>query len=149
MGKIRWSEEDPKNSDLNAIQITYNKLARLVCNVTLKDRKTSKSLFEQLGWFSFNQINAQVKMTEAWKMETVPKYPNAFKKKSATKSIRETRAIRNGEVIEPCTSAIGTATFISDAARAWNRSSASLRLINSISGVKKEIKKIVKLTIPF
>ena len=118
----------------------------------IKPSNTEKStitLFEQLGWFSLNQINAQVKLTEAWKMEMIPNYPNSFKRKMANENNRETRAISNGEVIEPCSSTIGTSTFISDAARAWNRTSSSLKNISSIHGVKKEIKKIVKSTVPF
>jgi hypothetical protein len=48
-------------------------------------------------------------------------------------------------VIEPPGSSnLGTATFISDVARAWNEFSLPLKDISSVYVAKKEIKKIVK-----
>ncbi len=82
MGKIRWNSDDQKLADLNSIQVTYKKLARLLCNVTLKDRNSTNSLFDKLGLFSYNQANAQVKLTEAWKMERGKDYSIKFEKKS-------------------------------------------------------------------
>ena len=74
MGKIRWAEEEKMSYDLKAIQTTFNKLARLMCNVTLRDRIPTQTLFDTLGWLSFNQLNAQVKLNEAWKMENIQDY---------------------------------------------------------------------------
>ena len=65
IGKIRWNSDEQTSAELNSIQVTYNNLARLLCNVTLKDRNSTKSLFDKLVWLSFNQINAQVKLNEA------------------------------------------------------------------------------------
>ena len=149
MGKIRWAEDEKMSFDLKAIQTTFNKLARLLCNVTLRDRIPTQTLFGTLGWLSFNQLNAQVKLNEAWKMENIQDYPNKFERKEIPIEGRATRATTNMDVIEPCNSKIGTATFISDAARAWNRTSGSLKNIVSITAAKKEIKKLVKAMVPF
>jgi hypothetical protein len=51
-----------------------------IINVTLKDKNSTKSLFDKLGWLSFNQINAQIKLTEAWKMERVRTIQSSSKK---------------------------------------------------------------------
>ena len=148
LGKIRWSEEDPKTADLRSIQVTFNKMARLISNSTIRDRQDMKLLFQELGWLSFNQMNAQVKILEAWKMVTIPNYPNKFELKTVEPNGRTTRSISNEVVIEPGGSNLGTATFISDAARAWNKYSLTLKDISSVYAAKKEIKEIVK-TLPF
>ena len=121
LSKIRWSEEDPKPADLRSIQVTFNKMARLISSSTIRDRQDMKLLFQELGWLSFNQMNAQVKILEAWKMVTIPNYPNKFELKTVEPNGRTTRSISNEVVIEPGGSNLGTATFISDAARAWNK----------------------------
>jgi hypothetical protein len=148
LGKIRWNEDDPKSADLGSIQVTFNKLARLISNTKIKDRKESKILFQELGWLSFNQMNAQVKLLEAWKMVTIHNYPNKFEFKTVEPNGRSTRSISNEAVFEPGSSNLGTATFISDAARAWNKTSTTLKNLSSVLVAKKEIKKIVK-TLPF
>ena len=133
MGKIRWNCDDQKSADLNSKQVTYNKLARQLCNVTPEDRNLTKSLFDKLGSLYFNQINAQVKLYEAWKMERVKYYPIKFEKRMSDASVRTTRATFNGDVLKPCTAELGASTFISDAARAWNRSSVTLKNISSLN----------------
>ena len=148
LGKIRWSDEDSKSADLNAIQTTYNKLARLINNKTLKDRVESRLLFSRIGWLSFNQINAQVKLLEAWKMVNIKDYPLKFEQKQIDSNSRATRSISNGEVIEYGSSKIGTSTFISEAARAWNKMLPFLKDIKTVYSAKKEIRKIV-VTLPF
>ena len=148
MGKVRWNEEDPKSADLNAIQITYNKLVRFINNKTIKDRLESRLLFSKTGWLSFNQINAQVKLLEAWKMVHVDDYPLKFEQKVSILNSRTTRSVWNGEVIESGSSKIGTSTFMSEAARAWNKKLPLLKDITSVHTAKKEIRKIV-VTLPF
>ena len=148
LGKIRWNEDDPKSADLGSIQVTFNKLARLISNTKIKDRKESKILFQELGWLSFNQMNAQVKLLEAWKMVTIHNYPNKFEFKTVEPNGQSTRSISNEAVFEPGSSNLGTATLISDAARAWNKTSTTLKNLSSVLVAKKEIKKIVK-TLPF
>jgi hypothetical protein len=148
LGKIRWNTDDTTTADLRAVQITFNKLARMINNVTLKDRTANVSLFDNLGWLSFNQMNAQVKLLEAWKMLNVPNYPNKLSPKEQNSQSRTTRAITNGEVVEPGKTKIGTSTFISDAARAWNRTSGSLKNFTTLTSAKKAIKSLVK-ELPF
>jgi hypothetical protein len=144
LGKIRWSEEDPKSSDLGSIQVTFNKMARLISNSTIRDRKELKLLFQELGLLSFNQMNAQVKILKAWKMVTIPDYPNKFELKTVETNGRTTRPISIEVVIKLGSSNLGTATFISNVARAWNKYSLTLKDISSVYVAKKEIKKLLK-----
>ena len=123
-------------------------LARLISNISIKDRIESKTMFENLGWLSFNQMNAQIKLLEAWKMMNIPNYPNKLERMTTEPNGRSTRAVTNGKVLESGKSKLGLATFISDSVRAWNKSHNALKDITSIYIAKKEIKKIA-IALPF
>ena len=49
MGKVRLSEEEPSNQDLLTIQKIQNKLARMLNNVRLSDKISSKTLLTQIN----------------------------------------------------------------------------------------------------
>ena len=106
LGKVCWNNDDVKTGDLNALQVTYYKLARLINNTRISDKIESKVIFGKLGWLSFNQMNAQIKLLEAWKMVNVVDYPIKFEQKSAELNGRLTRAASNGEVHKPGSSKI-------------------------------------------
>ena len=65
-------------------------------------------------------------------MVNVPDYPLKFEQKYVDPNGRSTRSTWNSEVIEPGTSKIGTSTFMSEAARAWNKNSKTLKDIPSV-----------------
>ena len=67
---------------------------------------------------SVNQINAQIKITEAWKSNKDTNHPFKFKKLENECS---TRATTNGNLMEIGKSDLVKASFISDASKAWNR----------------------------
>ena len=58
---------DPKQGDLDSIQKIQNKLIRMLNNVTLVDRQSTKSLLSNIDMLSVNQLNASIKLTEVWK----------------------------------------------------------------------------------
>ena len=74
-GKVRLSQECPKNKDINAIQMVQNKLARLLNNKTLKDKISTKVLIADSKLLSVNQINAKTKLQEIWKVMNTENYP--------------------------------------------------------------------------
>ena len=67
---------------------------------------------------------------------------------NVAKARKLAKSITNGEVAEPGTTKIGISTFISDAARAWNRTSGSLKNFTTVTSAKKAIKSLVK-ELPF
>ena len=81
-------------------------------------------------------------------MLNIPNYPSVLIQLSYELNGRSTRAVTNGKVQEPGKTKLGLATFISDSARAWNKSHIALKDINSIYIAKKEIKKIAS-ALPF
>ena len=69
MGKVRIQEEDGGlQTDLKALQLMQNKMVRMVNHVKLSDKQTTSSLLKRINMISVNQINAQIKITEIWKV---------------------------------------------------------------------------------
>ena len=93
-------------------------------------------------------MNAQIKLLEAWKIMSIPNYPNKFDRKTTVSNGRPTRAVLNDEVLEPGKSKLGLSTFISDSARAWNKHLSTLKVIKNIHGAKQETRKIA-IVLPF
>ena len=69
LGRIRWTDADPKCEDLMAIQKTQNKLTRFLNNSIITDKISTKTLLKNINGLSVNQLNAQIKLTELWKSQ--------------------------------------------------------------------------------
>ena len=63
-GKVRMSKGDLENGLIEDIQVIQNKLARWLNGVSIKDKKRTRDLLNNLNMLSVNQINAQIKLTE-------------------------------------------------------------------------------------
>ena len=97
---------------------------------------------------SINQINAQIKLTEAWKALNNDKVNpiNSLNIKQ-NEGDRMSRSATNGNLMEQGTSNMAKQTFINDSARVWNRAPQTIKNCTSLYSAKKEIKKFVK-TLP-
>ena len=148
LGKVRLSETDSTNLELEAIQKIQNKLVRILNGVRLKDRISSKSLAQKLGLLSVNQINAQVKLSEMWK--AINSDNNALqitiKQKASDAAI--TRSDKNVTLVEHGLSELCKKTFLNDAAHVWNVTPESIKSAISLYSAKKAIKTFVQ-TLPF
>ena len=96
---------------------------------------------------STNQLNAQAKLNEAWKIANTPGYPLQWDVKSPNAESRTTRSITAERVTEIGKSNLSTSTFYSDTIRAWNKAPSAIKQAKTLSQAKKEIKKFVK-TLP-
>ena len=61
LGKVRWTNEDPIQGDLLAIQKVPSKMVRLLNGKSLMDKISTKKLFSDVNMLSVNQLNAQKK----------------------------------------------------------------------------------------
>ena len=68
LGKVRVTEKDPKQNDMDSIQLIQNKLVRLLNNVKLSDRQTTRSLLKNIDLLSVNQLNSSIKLTDYGKL---------------------------------------------------------------------------------
>ena len=141
LGKVRWLETDIYTQDLKNIQLTQNKLARLLNGKKLIDKVNTKMLLDNLNMLSVNQINAQIKITEAWKNSQDIDHPLKFKKVSNN---CHTRATANGDMIEFGKSDLVKSSFLSDASKAWNKTPMEIKECNTLWSAKKAIKTFVK-----
>ena len=145
--KVRTNAQDPSNANMDKLQVTHNKMLRVLENVTLKDRTATETLLTNQQMLSVNQTAAQIKLTEMWKAINVPKFPIKVNKQQTPNDSRTTRGVTNGRIIEEGSSNLVTNSFIGDATRLWNRAPEAIKTAGSIFCAKQEIKKYVS-TLP-
>ena len=74
LGKVRLTETDETQAWLKSIQLAQNKMTRFLNGTLVKDKISTKSIVKSLNMLSVNQMNAQIKLTEAWKISNVTNY---------------------------------------------------------------------------
>ena len=115
-----------------------DKLARLLNGKKLIDKVNTKVLLDKLNMLSVNQINAQIKITEAWKNSQDIDYPLKF-----IPSIK-LRPDKYNNMIEFGKSDLVKSSFLSDASKAWNKTPIEIKECNTLWSAKKAIKTFVK-----
>ena len=93
---------------------------------------------------SVNQINAQAKLTEAWKINHVENYHTKWGKRQPTENGRTTRSITNEKIIEIGNSNLSYSTCKSDSIRAWNKAPQIIKNCKTLLSAKGEIKTFAK-----
>ena len=147
LGKVRWIESDPTNQEMEAIQKCMNKLLRILNNTSLRDMISTKFMLTKFKLLSVNQINAQIKLTEAWKSINVAKYPIQTTPLQRSEDARSTRALTNGMLLEAKTTISSDKTFLNNTIHIWNRAPIEIKNCSSLYSVKKAIKAFV-VTLP-
>ena len=147
IGKVRLSNDDTTQGDIEAIQMVQNKMVRLINGCRLLDKISTKRLLNNVNMLSVNQINAQIKISEVWKAEHVPNHPLKIEKVNHESSACKTRSVTNGDLKEFGKSNIVQSTFISDASRVWNICPDEIKNSDTFWKAKKAIKSFVK-TLP-
>ena len=135
--------QDPMNAEMEKLQITQNKMARVLENVLLKDRMHTSDLLNSQNMLSVNQISAQIKLTEIWKATNIAKFPIKVKRQATPIDARVTRGVTNGKLVEEGSSNLVLNSFIGDATRLWNRAPEELKSSKTLYSAKTEIKKFV------
>ena len=147
LGKVRLLDLDETQSWLKKTQLMHNKLTRLLNGTNITDKIATKQILKNLNMISVNQLNAQIKLTEAWKITYVPGYPISYELKSTNEDERQTRATSANIVPETARTSLSQATFNNDAKKLWNQAPLSIKNCNNITGAKRAIKEFV-VTLP-
>ena len=124
-----------------------NKLTRFLNGTFIKDKISTKNILNNLNMLSVNQMSAQIKLTEAWKITNIPNYPTKWELKTIAEDERSTRATAANHIPESAKSKITQATYNNDAKRLWNKVPQIIKTSTSIQVAKKNIKTCVK-TLP-
>ena len=64
---VRIDETEKKNANMKSLQISQNKLMRLLINAPYLDRTSTSTLLEKTGLLSVNQTAACIKLIGVWK----------------------------------------------------------------------------------
>ena len=143
LGKIRWSVQDPQQGDLQDIQVMQNKMLRLLNGTKMVDKISTKTLLSNLNMLSVNQMNAQIKITEAWKASHDQDYPLKIEKVKNAEECVKTRSVSNGDVVVSGKTELVQSTYLSDSSKAWNKIPNEIKDCKSIGCAKKLIKQFV------
>ena len=136
---VRLCNEDPKNANMMSLQVAQNKMLRMINGTTLKDHITTASLLEKFNLPSVNQLAAEIKIVETWKILNVQNYPVELWPNEPNGQItgREVRNTTTREWKENTTHKIAKCSFVIDAARIWNQLSPEIKSTNTINKAKK------------
>ena len=142
--QIRWKSSDPTPKLLKDLQVSQNKMLRLLNNSRISDKISTSSLLVKFNMLSVNQINAQMKLSEMWKAVNDDDHPFNLEKKDSGPDVRSMRSISNEMLPVKSFSELSKNTFINDGIKAWNLAPISIKNCTSYAAAKTEIKKFVK-----
>ena len=113
---------------------------------TLKDHITTSSLLEKFNLPSVNQLAAEIKIMETWKILNVENYPIVLWQNEPNRQTndREVRTTTIREWKEDSISKIGNCCFVIDAARLWNQLPSNIKVSTTINQAKNLTKNYCK-----
>ena len=140
--QVRIKPEDPTNSLMENVQVAQNKMLRMLDRVSLKEHVTTISLLKKYNLPSVNQLAAQIKLTEGWKIQHIDHYPLTLELNNPNRMTGE-RVIRNSSIKvwkDDAKTKAAKLSFSRDSARLWNNASDTIKNAPSLNTAKKEIK---------
>ena len=135
--KVRINDSDPKTSKMKALQVTQNRMLRLLNGTKLKDKINTKSMLEKFGLPSVNQLAAKIKIIEVWKIINKEGYPLSLDPYNQNLQTRELRPQHNRVFREDCRLQKSKFSFHIDASRLWNATPESIRTATNLAAAKK------------
>ena len=127
---------------MEAVQVSQNKMLRMLDRVSLKEHVTSLSLLKKYNLPSVNQLAAQIKLVECWKIENIEHYPLKLEPNNPNR-VDTDRIIRTSSIKiwkDDAKSVAAKLSFSRDSARLWNSATDAIKKAPSLSIVKTEIK---------
>ena len=73
--EVRLTNEDKKPFIMKELQLTQNRMLRLINNSKIKDKISIESMLDKFNLPSVNQLAATIKLQEVWKSINVPGCP--------------------------------------------------------------------------
>ena len=89
----------PENENMKVIQRTQNALLRVLTGKKLTDQVRVKDMLEDCNMLLVNQMAAQVKIAEIWKLINIPDYPIKMERRSKEDRKMTTRSAKRGDVV--------------------------------------------------
>ena len=64
---VQIEDGDPLSGSISELRKVFNDCLRLLSGKVISDEVSIKSMLEDLGWLSLNQLAAETRLIEAWK----------------------------------------------------------------------------------
>ena len=71
---VQIEEDDPISGSISQLKKVYHDCLRLLSGKAITDQVSIKSMLENLGWLSVNQLAAETRLIEAWKSVHIDDY---------------------------------------------------------------------------
>ena len=132
---------------MKALQLTQNRMLRVINNCKIKDRVTVKSMLEKFNLLSVNQLAASIKLLEVWKSQNQNGYPIAFEPYNANLQNQghDLRPQNNRVLKDYCKLKKFESSFMVDAARLWNVAPGEITEAPTLSTAKAAIHLFCKI----
>ena len=143
--KVKISNEDTKPSSMKELQLTQNRLLRMLNNTRIKDKVSTASMLEKFDLLSVNQLAASIKLQEVWKSLHVDGNPISLEPYNPHQNLKHELRYRSNRIFNDSHKLkITESSFNTDAARIWNTAPDEIRCATTLAAAKKEIKKYAK-----
>ena len=147
--KVRLTTSESTTANMKALQLTQNRLLRMLNGSKIKDKVSTQSMLKKFGLLSVNRLAAKIKLVEIWKSLNREDYPislEPYKQISAYPS-HMLRQQNNRIFADSCRLHKSESSFHIDAARLWNLAPDSIRVAQSLNTAKKAIEEFCE-TLP-
>ena len=131
---------------LKSLQLTQNRLLRLLNGSKISDKLSIKTMLNKFGLLSMNQLAAKIKLIETWKSINKQGYPIALEKYNSHVAVHQhdLRHQPNRIFKDTCKLKKSESSFHVDAARLWNAAPAVIKSALTLHTAKNEIDKFCK-----
>ena len=144
--KVQQRSEERKPALMKSLQLTQNRLLRLLNNSRVADKISTRSMLEKFQLLSVNQLAAEIKLTETWKSINVegcpikldPYNPNQDEGEHRLRP-QPTRIFNDSYRLQ-----LAQSSFHVDSARLWNNAPPRVHSAPSLIMAKKAIKEHCK-----
>ena len=145
--RIETDPNDPHSVCIEKLRTVFNDCLRLLTGKSRTDHESITNMLDNLGWLSLNQMAAETRLVEAWKVSKNQSYCLNDILKRRHKSSYSTRS-KDQDLFERGVNDIhGSAGFVNPTARIWNKAPEDIRTAGTLTEAKRHIRKYVK-TLP-
>ena len=145
--KVRTQESDLIPASLKSLQLTQNRMLRVLNGTKISDKISIKLMLKKFDLLSVNQLAAKIKLTEVWKSINKEGYPINLEKYKQYSEIN-THLLReqpNRTFNDYCRLQKSEYSFHVDAAKLWNYAPTEIKSALSLPLAKKAIDKFCHL----
>ena len=136
----RTKNEDKTNTMMKKMQVTQNRLLRLLEGCRIKDHRSVESMLTSQKLPSINQLAIEVKILETWKAINIEGYPTAmYPMKSDSQNANSDRVLRESSIRalkDNAKTEVGERSFCINAAKIWNNIPNDIKCAKTLKQAK-------------